>query len=201
MSRSRLMTLSRGTFFALPAELVAQVLSYCDASSLFQVAICGRATNRAFLDSTPMLQPSYTVDSNWRQAYAHLSRMRACKITIVGRLSDDDDRLRVPANTVSLVTSAQGSQRYDWPEDVPLPPRLSFLSTDLILPLLHHLPLRYLDTHVLPRTLPPTLEHLAVQSLPGDENLRLVGGNMSPGLLDTLPNLRHLCLGPIPMRR
>lgn len=135
-----------GFFFDLPSDLVAHCLSFCDASSLFQVAVCSRATNRAYLDATPVLHMSYTVEGEEfpREAYTYLSKFRSCSVTIPQLI--DARQLRVPPNTISLSTVCTRGLvpvMCRWPADVSLPPRLSSLSVEQCrLPPLHHLPLR-----------------------------------------------------------
>lgn len=185
----------QSSFFHLPTDLVTQVLSFCDALSLCEVAACSRFTNQAFLRAIPALSFAYVLRSDELQAaaFARLAAMRSCKITILSRTNNQV--LRLPPNTVRLMIREQCVHRHAWPADVPLPPRLSFLETDLILPPLHNLPLQYLSTHVLPPTLPLTLKHLSVQSLTKDEHQRLMR------ILPFLPRLRHLCLGTIQKHR
>lgn len=188
MARSRISL----SFFALPLDIVAGVLNFCDVQSVFRVAACSHETMRVVSAVTPVLSMSYTLrrTEDARAAYAKLASMRSCGLRIAIQ-NFNFELLRVPPNTTSLVAYYRGAQPVHWPPEIPLPPRLSTLRTDLRLGQIAHLPLKHLDVDNMPDTLPSSLETFRLPCMYFPD-ARL------PGLLSSLHRLRILSTGLLP---
>lgn len=175
------------SFFTLPLELVGSIFSFCDIQSVFRFAACSHETLRLVSDTTPALSVSYTLRraEDARAAYSKLALMRSCSLKITIK-EFDLEFLRVPPNTTGLVAYRCAPGRNSWPPDLPFPPRLSTLRTDLRIGRVAHLPLKLLHADDVPETLPSTLETLRLCYPP-----RSIADATRLGQL--LPSLSRLC--------